>query len=214
MNLPEYVRMKQLILLAILLPLAACAVNKEPVRIDPIQVQVEQKTANISSAESRIDNIQGSITRIQNDIIGLRSNSDGRLNSGDRLLQFVGNTSTAIDGSNGVRAMTELCQVDFVDSRICTSEEFAKTFSFPAPIPNTTWSWILPAQLVGSGSRSPNVTYVTDTFAGITRKADSKNDPFSCRGWRTLLGTGLSVSGVGAFSSRSCRNFQRVSCCK
>ncbi len=213
--------MKQLIVLAILLPLAACAVNKEPVRIDPtqaqvgtIQVQVEQITGNVSSVESSISEIQGNITQIQNDITDLQSNSDNFLDSGDRLLQFVGNTSTAIDGSNGVRAMTELCQVNFVESRVCTSEEYAKTFSFPEAIPNTTWSWILPAQLVGSGSGSPNVTYVTDTFAGITRKADSKNDPFSCRGWRTLLGTGLSVSGVGAFSSRSCRNLQQVSCCK
>ncbi len=196
MNLPEHIRMKQLIVLAILLPLAACAVNKEPVRIDPtlaqidtIRVQVEQNTGNVSSVESSISAIRGSITKIQNDITYLQSNSDNLFNSGDRLLQFVGNTSTAIDGSNGVRAMTELCQFNFVESRVCTSEEYAKTFSFPEAIPNTTWSWILPAQLVGSGSGSPNVTYVTDTFAGITRKADSKNDPFSCRGWRTLLGT-------------------------
>lgn len=213
--------MKQLIVLAILLPIAACAASKDPVRIDPtqaqvdtIQVQDEKNTGNVSRVESSISEIQGSITQIQIDITNLQSNSDNFLDSGDRLLQFVGNTSTAIDGSNGVRAMTELCQVNFVESRVCTSEEYAKTISFPAAIPNTTWSWILPAHLVGSGSGSPGVTYVSDTFAGITRRADSKNDPFSCRGWRTLLGTGLGVNGVGAFSSRSCRNFQQVSCCK
>ena len=88
--------MKQLIVLAILLPIAACAVNKDPVRIDPTQaqigtilVQVEQNTGNVSSVESSISELKGSIIKIQNDITDLQSNPDNLFNSGDRLLQFV-----------------------------------------------------------------------------------------------------------------------------
>ena len=121
------------------------------------QSQATQNANDVSTNQNAISTIQGNITQIQNDITNLQTNT------GTPLLQFVGISSGAVNGAQGVRAMTELCQVDFVDSRMCTSEEYVKTTSFPAGGALNIQSWIRPGQLVGSGSGGSGA-WITDPF--------------------------------------------------
>ena len=99
--------------------------------------------------------------------------------------------------------MTELCQADYPDSRICTSEEYAKTITFPGAIPNTTYAWIIPSVATGTGTGT-----VRDVFSG--------KNALNCEGWRTVGDNtdGLSVNGVGSFFFNTCNTLLPVSCCK
>ena len=171
-------------------------------RNDTTQTDVDQNTSDITSVQSDISTIQSDITNLQT-------------NSGNPLLQFVGNSTGTVNGGPGVRAMTELCQVDFADSRICTSEEYVKTISFPAAIPSTNVAWIQPAQLVGSGAIDSTKTHVTEVYSGLIINAQVISGMFNCKGWQsTSSNSGLAVNGVGTFVNRSCDSVLAVSCCK
>ena len=180
-------------------------------RNDTTQTQVNQNASDISSNQSGVSTIQGTLTQIQTDITNLQTNG------GAQLLQFVGNSNGTTNGGIGVRGMTELCQVDYTDSRICTTEEYSKTTSFPAAIPSTTFAWILPAYVIGSGTgQSSTSTPASEVYSGQGQGAGIAVSEFNCGGWNATTSgiSGLSVNGVGGFFRRGCENIQQVSCCR
>jgi len=174
-------------------------------RNDTTQTQITQSASDISTNQSSISTIQGNITQIQAEITNLQTNTSSQ------LLQFVGNSTGTVNGSQGIRAMTELCQADFVDSRVCTTEDYAKTTNFPASIPNTTYAWIIPSNVVGSGNGLNSGAPVNDIYSGQVGASIAN---FTCGGWRIIGGTGLRVSGTGQFWVSACNTPIPVSCCK
>jgi len=146
--------------------------------------------------------MQGTITQVQNDITNLQASG------GASLFQFVGNSTGTADGSAGIRVMTKLCQVDFADSRICTSEEYAKTVAHPAALPAFE-AWILPSNISTVGTVGVN-----DTFSGRFAASGALLNVFTCSGWTTTANTGLAISPAGGFSVRACNVAKPVTCCK
>ena len=129
--------------------------------------------------------------------------------------QFVGFSAGASRGSSGVLELSTLCQATYPGSRMCTSEEVAKSVTFPAftssgvnPIHR---GWVMPTSI---GGRGMNFGY--DITTGL--QTDTQN--LTCNGWAgtgsssSLSGaTGLTVTDRGQFRVEVCSNAAKVACC-
>ena len=131
----------------------------------------------------------------------------------EKLLQFVGNSATSLDGSNGIRTMTELCQVTYAGSRMCSTEEYAKTITFPT-MGSASSAWVRPSKVI-TASLS-NDYEASDFFAGA---GNTSVKGLNCSGWSNNNGgssedSGLVVNEKGAFGQSRCNATLPVSCCK
>jgi hypothetical protein len=167
------------------------------------QAQVTQNAAAIASVQTTLSSVERTIDQIQAHLANLQTGG------GNPLLQFVGNSTGTIDGAQGLRTMTELCQADFPASRMCTTEEYAKTYVLPQPIPDTTYAWLAATNL----SWTPTGR-VRDRFA--TSITDNSEPQLTCTNWsfNSFDSRGLSVSGIGKFGKSTCEIPLPVSCCQ
>ena len=125
--------------------------------------------------------------------------------------QFVGFTTEAFDGGQGVVTYTNACNSTFPGSHMCTSEEFLNTINFPAGI-SSSKGWIRPVFQPLVWSRTSSDLLIALDASGI------KSDPqdLTCKGWGgNLGGTGLRVTGKGIFHTGNCitTSPSPVACC-
>ncbi len=154
-----------------------------------------EMNANFQDLANRNDATQTQVTQNATAISNLQSNEVA-------VLQYLGNTPTTLDGGQGIRAMNELCQASFSGSRMCTTEEYANTITFPAA--ELDDAWIRPV-IVGLDASS-----AMDTISG-----QSSSYGLACAGWSSLMPSakGMVVSGSGEMTTNSCASPVKVSCC-
>ena len=120
-------------------------------------------------------------------------------------MELVGFTTATTAPNVGLFAMTNLCQVEFLDSRMCTSEEIMKTVNIPE-LPTGTVAW---AQPVVTGAFHETAMIRVD-ISGLMRS------DLNCDGW-TSTNTehdGLIVTDIGKIDILGCYNRQLpVACC-
>jgi hypothetical protein len=120
---------------------------------------------------------------------------EAALNEAVTTVQFVGISSTPLDGDKGMRPLHEACAAEFPGSRMCFSEEIVNTVEYPA------------GDLSAYGFVHP--TFVAD---GAGLRDISGRYPGSCDGW-SGNGTGLVVNVNGSFLNESCLYQYPVACC-
>ncbi|MGD8785541.1 MAG: hypothetical protein PVF28_04555 [Thioalkalispiraceae bacterium] len=129
--------------------------------------------------------------------------------------QLVGFSNQSAPGNTGVLQLTTLCQASFPNSRICTTEEVARSVSFPAvtssPANPGPSAWVAPTTVAGRGA-----TVGFDVITGIQKEAEG----LSCGGWAGTYGgggsgggTGLTVNDRGQFKLNPCSTSMKVACC-
>ncbi len=121
---------------------------------------------------------------------------------------LVGFTSQTTPGDAGALGMTKLCAAEFTGSRFCTSKEVLLTADVPDDL--TDNAWVRPSPMPVSHSRaSPGVTTRLLDASGV------ETDPefMTCEAWRATTKSGLSLDSDGRFSTTSCTESLRVSCC-
>jgi len=129
--------------------------------------------------------------------------------------QLVGFSSGAAQGSSGILHLSSLCQASYPGSRICTSEEVARSVEFPAftspGVSPITQGWVMPTSV---GGRGMHMGY--DTTTGL--QTDTQD--LTCNGWAgtgsssSLSGAnGLTVTDRGQFKITDCSISGKVACC-
>lgn len=157
-----------------------------------------EMNANFQDLANRNDATQTQVTQNATAISNLQSNEVA-------VLQYLGNTPTTLDGGQGIRGMNELCQVSFSGSRMCTTEEYANTITYPAA--ELGVAWIRPV-IVGLDG-----TVGMDAISGHA----GYDGELTCSGWESSSSTkmGMSVSANGAMEPNDCDSASavKVSCC-
>ena len=123
----------------------------------------------------------------------------------DALPQYVGNSSSVSSGGAGIRFLTGLCDSTYSGSRICSTEEYIKTKTFPSEIQNGN-AWITTGTVIPEGE-----TYVIEGFTGVRAKYSINCSGYSSSSTARL---GITVSETGRFSSSWCHEEGTVACCK
>jgi len=135
---------------------------------------------------------------------------------------FVGFTTATIeiDGfyrGNSLFAMTKLCQAEYENSRMCTSEEVMKTVNIPElpdfiPYPRSTsiidWGWVQPVITSIYVNEDGEIFYVDIS-------GQSGKHGLNCNNWtvpRSDWG-GLAVNVIGNFEAPGCNRVGPVACC-
>ena len=79
-------------------------------------------------------------------------------------LQLVGFTSTTHNGGLGLFEFARLCQLEFPDSRMCTTQEAANSINIPAGLPAGN-AWVRPV-LQSTGGDSDRAIDLTTGLTG------------------------------------------------
>ncbi len=127
------------------------------------------------------------------------------------LQQHVGNSSGTAYGNKGIRTMTALCQIDYPDARMCTTEEYVKTTNL-APASPGTYAWVNPTHFVGLSGDNNYMT--ADIYSGLNSNEGPRG--LNCQGWAQTSHSfyGVVVDAVGKFGRSSCSSSNAVACCK
>ena len=156
-----------------------------------------EMNANFQDLANRNDATQTQVTQNATAISNLQSNEVA-------VLQYLGNTSTTLDGGQGIRTMNELCQASFSGSRMCTTEEYANTITFPTAELDEAWTRPV---LVGLDTST--------SMDSISEQSSSYG--LACSGWSSTHPStkGMVVSGSGKMTTNSCAVSSpvKVSCC-
>ena len=146
--------------------------------------------ANFQELANRNSETQAEVAQLQADIASLQPGSNGA-----HQVQFVGNSTGLITGKRGYRSMTELCQIDYPQSRLCTVGEYRKTINFP------------------SANFLSEVAWIEDARQGVSNKNSS-----NCYGWYGKFGVspqnGLAIGAGGTLQTIDCTDALPISCCK
>jgi hypothetical protein len=122
---------------------------------------------------------------------------------------FVGFSTASTTGNLGITGMHELCQADYTDSRMCSSQEILDSTRLPpAGTLVPSYSWIAPSIRGG-------------LFDGVQPLAidasGESNGPgdLSCNAWTNTGASGLAYSPRSYISIRSysCSLSMPVACC-
>ncbi len=122
-------------------------------------------------------------------------------------VRFVGFTSETVTGQEGTFIFSEMCQAEFDSSRWCTSEEILESPAIPdLGSAGAETAWVRPVFKVSTISPSK----VVDA-SGFT---DGSNHQ-TCLNYSagTPPNQGLTVSIVGRYVARDCRELRSVTCC-
>jgi hypothetical protein len=120
--------------------------------------------------------------------------------------RFVGFSSAAFDGNQGVRTYTEACRSDFLSGAyICTSEELLGTTSWPVSS-SAGPGWVRPVYQPVQEN-----TAVMDASGHFHQAFKS----LACNGWSSdSVGVvGLRVDSDGRFTDTACNISNEVDCC-
>ena len=122
-------------------------------------------------------------------------------------MELVGFTTVTTLPNIGLFAMTELCQVDYLDSRMCTSEEIMKTVNIPV-LPSDTKAWVQPVITTRVSSEYTDISGITGTYS------------VSCSNWSYIgnppILNGLTVTNLGVLGNVTCHapgSILPVACC-
>lgn len=126
---------------------------------------------------------------------------------GQIAFEFVGFSSTSVDGASGLLVLNQACQADFGPSaRISTSAELLATSSLTPQGSGTAW---VKSSIVAvlSGISPP----VALDMSGAELEL---GDGIDCDGWSSPAGSSLLIEGqTMSFSSQSsCSGSRRVAC--
>ena len=116
--------------------------------------------------------------------------------------EFVGFSSASARGSDGILKLTRMCQADYANSRVCTSEEVAATINLPDV--TTGGGWVRPTAI---GGRGANTGY--DIITGVQDDVEE----LTCSGWSDRTESGLTVSSDGQFRLLGCSQAASAACC-
>lgn len=120
--------------------------------------------------------------------------------------ELIGFSSQGSSGNGGVVFFTaNRCQIDFPDSRMCTSEEVMNSTMPPIPSGGSVFDlhWVRPSFVPGSGAANRlDASGVEGTASALT-----------CAGWSNINGTGLAVNKLGRFSLQPCTTAKAIACC-
>ena len=123
-------------------------------------------------------------------------------------MQFVGRTTDAFNGAQGVLTYSVACQTDFGPGhRMCTSEELLDTVDLPTLTGGP--SWVRPTFVPAGGGSSA-------VFVDISGVSSASNSSlFACNGWISANSafTGLTVDAGGSFDLLACNASRTVACC-
>lgn len=130
--------------------------------------------------------------------------------------QLVGYTTVETEANIGIGGMTELCQAEIPDSRICSTREILESVD-PIP-PITSTSWVLGEYEILSNPTSTTVPFLwREKYSGNGEAADLLTvlrvgceqfiSPSSS--YRTVVYGGSS----GIFFRTSCNGTRPVACC-
>ena len=118
---------------------------------------------------------------------------DAPLPTAPTRFQLVGFTSQTYTGAMGGHfGITTKCQLEFLDSRMCSLEEIQDTTAMPGGLSGSAWSY--------------------------TRREDEPlaGDLTNCSAWRSAIANryGRTVSHDGAYNNKaSCSEFLPIACC-
>ncbi len=107
-----------------------------------------------------------------------------------------GFTTETFTGAQGVLAFTIACQVEFEDSRMCTSKEILETVDVPLVLEGT--AWVRPTYVEGGHD-----------ISGV----EDSPEHYTCKGWTFDGNKGLVVTEDGKFNTLVCNNLFKVACC-
>ncbi len=120
------------------------------------------------------------------------------LNQSEGRYEFVGFSTAKSNGAGGILKFTQVCQADFPNSRMCTSEEIIKTVNVPSA---NGEGWVQPT----------TVGFAVYGGAYILDKSGIYVD--TCSGWSSDNNAGLTVSTDGKFGLTNCVEVLSIACC-
>ena len=123
------------------------------------------------------------------------------------LVQLVGFTSTTHNGSLGLFEFARLCQLEFPNSRMCTTQEAADSINIPTGLPAGN-AWVRPV-LQSTGGDSDKAI---DTTTGLTGFPSH----LSCNNWSSSSPSntwGAIIKNSGEFFVIPCNTDLHISCC-
>ena len=117
-------------------------------------------------------------------------------------MELVGFTTVTTAPNIGLFGMTQLCQAEYLDSRICTSKEIMETVNVPL-LPSGTRAWLQP------------VVAGVNTSGIVTDISGQQYYSLSCGNWQSIEPTsrGLSVTNLGSITMNQCSSILPVACC-
>lgn len=120
--------------------------------------------------------------------------------------ELVGFTSATFAGDQGVFGFTAACQLEFANSRMCTSVEAMNTVNLPQGLAGE--AWIRPVFVpISQGTSNIRTTDASGVFA-------REPNHFACGGWSFPSERGLRVDAHGRFQVISCGVTIAVACCR
>ena len=124
-------------------------------------------------------------------------------------LQLVGFTSTTHNGGLGLFEFARLCQLEFPNSRMCTTQEAANSINIPTGLPAGN-AWVRPV-LQSTGGDSDRAFDLTTGLTGFA------NHSLNCDFWSSSSlsnpSMGTIIRNSGGFSVSPCNADLHISCC-
>jgi hypothetical protein len=119
-----------------------------------------------------------------------------------KQFQLVGFTEAETQGSEGLLALTQVCQAEFPASRMCTSVEVMNTVALPGALENTN-AWVRPVIRAFEFPVWVDASGTTNSEGGLSCDAWQEGSSFD----------GLAVTERLRFGTRDCGNRHPVACC-
>jgi len=167
-----------------------------------VEVSVDDNAQVITNVSQNVDTNTQNISSNGQDINAVAQSVSSLV--APSTFDFVGFSSTQLNGGAGLFGMSVACQADFgPDSRMATSLEIVESTSQPTLAPS--YAWVRPA----------NVTAVPvgNTYVLIDYSGAASSTGLNCNAWSTGGGnTGLTVLPNGGFRSRPCDQIYPAAC--
>ena len=131
--------------------------------------------------------------------------------------QFVGFSSTKLDGAGGMFAMQQACHVSFVNSHVCdTSEVSGSSYSVSAmaTVEEEDSAWI---RTKVAGFNSERTIINEDASAQASYTSGQVIYKTTCAGWGTNNASyrGFTINGTnGRIGNQACNLSAKVACCR
>ena len=143
--------------------------------------------------------------------------NDNNSRIGSPRSQFMGFSSTKLDGAGGIFAMQQACHVSFSDSHVCDTAEVNGS-SYSASAMATTGenesAWI---RLRMGATNGTSAATSSDGSVQAGRSTTGIVFDATCGGWANTNNAyrGLTINGnTGALSASVCGNELKIACCK
>ena len=157
------------------------------------RIEVVDKTAEVISLSTDVSVLQGQVVSLQNQITQLQN---------VQPKQLVGFTTADAATTSNYLALTVQCQVEFVDSRICTTKEIVETVNIPT-LPSGVSARVAPSSY-NSISLDGGTSKIVEAFVGDVGSTNA----------RCLTVTSNLTSGGGFFVGCSSTSGYKVACCR